>query len=277
MFEAMPNSIRTVSHPTGLQLEFHPEPHHYILSGEKLTSVTSVIHNWFPQFDAESTAKKKAAREGIPYESLLTEWSRKRDEAASFGTKIHALAETILRHGNDAAADADAHSARERAYLVAVKEALRRVALGYEVLEAEKIVFSPQLKVAGTIDLLLRSKTTSEFVIADWKTNRELKYSGFRQEMGLGPCSHLENCNFSHYSLQTSAYGELLVREAYVPTTSRVRGVLLHLRETGSGSVVCDYVKTKDLATEVRQILLTFGAVPAAPERSTLPLTSGPS
>lgn len=253
---SMQTEPRLATHPTGQHVEFHPEPHHYILDGEKLTSVTTLIQKWFPQFDAEAVAKKKAEREGGSYEALMLEWERKRVESANFGTKIHLMAETILKSADDRAADQLTEGPREKAYLAAVKEALARVGRGYEVVDCEKIVFSIANKVAGTIDLLLRSHSTGEFVIADWKTNREIKYSGFRQEMGHGPCQSLENCNFNHYSLQASAYAELLTSEGYVPPSSQgLRGVLLHLSEKPGGRVVCDYIKTKPLTAQARMIL----------------------
>jgi ATP-dependent exoDNAse (exonuclease V) beta subunit len=258
----MQTTPRTASHPKGIQIEFFPEPHQYVAGGETLTSVTTLIQKWFPQFDAEEVAKKKAAREGSSWAALVAEWDRKRIEAADFGTKIHLMAEKILQEKDERAADHMAETEREKAYLVAIKESLVRVGRGYEVVESEKIVFSSTKKVAGTIDLLLRSKTTGEFVIGDWKTNREIKYAGFRKEMGFGPCRLLENCNFTHYSLQASAYGELLLSEGYVPEAQSVRGVLLHLAESSDRRVTCSYLKTKDFATEVRMILAAPAAIP---------------
>jgi ATP-dependent exoDNAse (exonuclease V) beta subunit len=249
----MQTSLRTAHHPSGAQIEFHPEPHHYLHAGDNLPSVTRLIHQWFPEFDADTVAKKKAEREGGSYEALLREWSRKRDDAASFGSKVHSMAEKMILENNDQAADDMAQSPREQTYLVALKEALRRIRLAYEFVETEKIVFSPSLRVAGTIDLLLRNRLTNEYVIADWKTNREIKHSAYRQERGLGPCLEIENCNFNHYSLQVSSYAELLMGEGYLPQTS-IRGVLLHLVEK-AGHVTCAYVKTKDYSFEAKSIL----------------------
>ena len=250
----MSDSIRTACHPSGQSIEFHPGPHEYRFNGESLPSVTRLIHRWFPEFDAEVVAKKKAEREGGSYEALVREWARKRDEAATFGSKIHAMAEKMILENSHAAADDLAHTEREQSFLSAVKEALKRIQLGYDFVETEKILFSPALKVAGTVDLLLRSRSTGEYVIADWKTNREIKYSAFRQEKGFGPCEGIENCNFNHYSLQVSAYGELLLREGYVPDVQSVRGVLLHLSEK-SGRVSCQYIKTRCFAVEAKSIL----------------------
>lgn len=246
---------RTADHPQGHWIEFHPGPHQYLLEGEPLVSVTTLVNRWFPKFDSEAVAKKKADREGTSYLALLAEWEKRRDEAASFGTKTHLMADRILQESDPDAADELAETDREKAYLAAVKAALLRIAPAYDVIESEKIVFSPERRVAGTIDLLLRSKTTGEFVIADWKTNKEIKYQGFGQEMGLGHCAHLPHCNFSHYSLQLAAYGQLLQSEGYLAPDVGVRGVLLHLNEKPGGQVTCEYIKTKDLSREANEIL----------------------
>lgn len=246
---------RQAIHPQGKLLEFHPGPHSYVLDGEELTSVTRMIHRWFPEFDSEAVARKKAQREGLHHEALLAEWARKRDEAAAFGTKAHLMAEKIVAEKNSAAADDLAETPREKSYLAAIKEALGRIALGYDVVETEMIVFSPGRKVAGTVDLLLRNRSNGEYVVADWKTNKEMKYKGFGSETGSGPCAKLVHCNFNHYSLQISAYGQLLTSESYLPLGASVRGVLLHLREAPGGRVVCDYVKSKDLKFEAAACL----------------------
>ncbi len=263
-------SFRSASHPKGQRIEFHPEPHHYLLDGERLISVTKLIQKWFPQFDADAVARKKAEREGGSFEALVREWNRKRDEAANFGSKIHLFADRILQEKDDRAADDLIETERERSYVHAVREALARIAKGYEVVESEKIVFSPAYKVAGTIDLLLRSKVTGEYVVADWKTSREIKFEAFRSEAGFGPCRKLANCNFNHYSLQLSAYGELLTREEYVTAAQGLRGVLLHLNEKPDGRVVCDYVKTKDFRAEF-QIILEHGENQTSPTEKTEP------
>lgn len=260
----MQPNIRTAIHPNGETIEFHVEPHQYLYKGEAFPSVTKLIHRWFPEFDAEAVAKKKAEREGGSYEALVREWSKKRDDAAAFGSKIHLMAEKMIIENDDRVADDLAGNDREKAYLEALKESIRRIRLGYEFVEPEKIVFSPQLKVAGTVDLLLRSRTNGEYVIADWKTNREIKSSAFRQELGFGPCHRIENCNLNHYSLQVSAYAELLVSEGYLPQVPSVRGVLIHLSDR-AGEVVCSYVKTKNFALEAKSILQAGAALQTPP------------
>lgn len=254
-------TFRQATHPAGHFIQFNPDQHEYLHAGEPLVSVTTLIKQWFKPFDAEAVAKKKANREGGSFEALMAEWERKRDEAATFGTKIHSMADLILQEKRNEAADHLASDERDRAYLAAVKEALRRIALGYDVIESEKIVFSPEFKVAGTIDLLLRSRATGEIVVADWKTNRELKFEGYASAKGIGLCSHLSDCNFTHYSLQISAYSKLLVREGYLPPGTKVRGILLHLAEKQGSPAICDYVKTKDLGAEIEEIFSAHFAV----------------
>src|SRR4051812_31714315 len=96
---------RRATHPMGHGIEFHAEAHNYLMGGEALTSVTTLIRRWFPQFDAEAVAKRKAEREGGSFEALVAEWARKRDEAATFGSRAHLMADLILQSGNSSAAD----------------------------------------------------------------------------------------------------------------------------------------------------------------------------
>ena len=53
--------------------------------------------------------------------------------------------------------------------------------------------------------------------IIDYKTNKEIKTTGFTnwekitQKM-TGPCAHLDDCNFNHYSLQLSIYMYIILK-----------------------------------------------------------------
>lgn len=62
--------------------------------------------------------------------------------------------------------------------------------------------------VAGSIDFLLKDKY-GRIVIVDWKRSKEIKEEN-KFEKGLGVFSHLDNCNFWHYSLQLNIYRHIL-------------------------------------------------------------------
>ena len=254
MFEATVNRIKRALHPGGREIHFDPDPHHYLLDGERLPSVTTLIKGSFPEFDAVAAAERKAAREGVEAAEVLKMWEKRRDEASRFGSKIHSMAELMILKQDHAAADHLAESEREKTYLVALRAALIRIGKFYDFVECEKIVFSPELKIAGTIDLLLRNKQTGAFVVADWKTNREIKQSAYREEVGHGVCGTLPNCNFIHYSLQLGAYRHILANEKYVDPGVELGAILIHLR-TGPNGVGCEFVRPRELVTEAGQLI----------------------
>lgn len=202
-------------HPTGISLTFNPESHTYISAEKELTSITTLIHNYFPEFDAETVAAKKAKREGTCAEELKALWEKTRVDASMLGKAVHLMAEIILTEGNLESANHLPSSSKELAYLECLKVALSKILKNYEVLGVEYIVFSPKYGVAGTIDLLLRNKKTKNLLIVDWKTNKKINFSSFGNEKGFGPCAKLPNCNFMTYSLQLSLYREILMQENY--------------------------------------------------------------
>ena len=249
----MSPNLRKAQHPSGLEITFDPAEHRYLHAGEALTSVTTIIKSHFPDFDAEAVARNKAEREGTSHEELLRQWDQRREVAGTFGSRIHLFAETILLNNDPTAADALAVTDRERAYLASLKVAIARIGKYYEFIEAEKIVFSPRRKIAGTIDLLLRNRTTGEYVLGDWKTSRKIRREAFRQETGHGIFSDLPHCNHVHYSLQLHAYRELLLSEGYLANDAGVRGIIIHLFEA-NGRVACDFINPREVAHSVGEL-----------------------
>ena len=72
-----------------------------------------------------------------------------------------------------------------------------------DILDVEKIVFSPWLPhpIAGTIDLLARSRKDGSILILDWKTNKSIDMENKWGKFGLDPIKHIPDLNYWHYSL----------------------------------------------------------------------------
>ena len=71
---------------------------------------------------------------------------------------------------------------------------------------SELCVGSRSLGICSMVDQLYYSNTLKGLVIFDWKTNKKMNYRSKYQNMMLDPISHLEECEFSTYSLQLSLY-----------------------------------------------------------------------
>jgi hypothetical protein len=73
----------------------------------------------------------------------------------------------------------------------------------------EVIVFSEELEVAGTVDLLVYNSDNGECNIFDWKTSKKIDCNGRKQAITQA-CAGLKDCRFDQYSLQLSMYSYLL-------------------------------------------------------------------
>jgi hypothetical protein len=78
-----------------------------------------------------------------------------------------------------------------------------------EPYRAEWSVFSQDHMLCGQIDMLFKRKSDGKFLIYDWKRSREIKTSNDWTK-GLGPLSHLDDCNYWHYTLQLNLYRWIL-------------------------------------------------------------------
>lgn len=256
-------------HPSGQEVVFNEAKHQYIWNNTKLTSVTKLVHECFPVFDKEGVAAKVAKKRGVTPESLIEEWEQSGQESAKKGTLVHFMAETIIKSRNFDASNELAKSHIEKQYLASVKKVIKKLSENYEFVDTEKIVFSPSFLVAGTIDLLLKHKTNGRYVIADWKTNKEIKTKAFGDEKGFGPAKGIPNANFHHYSIQLNLYKALLLSEEYVPKDTEIFCSIIHLDQVvetvNSVDIPCaDYLQQANaiLEAHARKSVKTPNPVP---------------
>jgi hypothetical protein len=78
----------------------------------------------------------------------------------------------------------------------------------------EQIVFSKDLQLAGTIDLLVHNLETNKMFVIDFKTDAKLRVVKFKKM--LFPYEHYFDCNLDHYWLQTHLYSMILQSFSYL-------------------------------------------------------------
>ena len=106
---------------------------------------------------------------------------------------------------------------------------------------AEKIIYSKEIRLAGSVDLIIHNKETNQYTIVDWKTNAKISTSAYRGKTGTHAItSNIEDCKYSVYSLQLSAYRYLL--EEYYGL-SIYRQFIVHLKDTESIAYLSPYYK----------------------------------
>ncbi|MCM1076477.1 MAG: hypothetical protein NC411_03855 [Bacteroides sp.] len=208
------------AHPRDSFLSFDAESHTYTLGNRTLTSVTTIVEDCFPKFDADYWAERKAPSLGLTPEQLKEQWAENARRSRSLGTEMH---EKIERYylGEDCGDDGDAYAlfrhfaAAERLYPY----------------RTEWRIYMEQYGVAGTLDFLER-RPDGTFNIYDWKRSKKLLATdGSVERMnrfgkcGFYPVNHLPDCSYHHYSLQLSIYRFILENCYGIPVSHLKLGV----------------------------------------------------
>lgn len=214
----------------------------------KFTSVTTIIHNYTQPFDKEFWSAYKALEKLLPkdvwnlekkslinlkkfdksilemhdisdndfnreQQNILDEWDNENRKSCERGTKIHADLENSF-------------------YVTKKDINLTKFEIGgkfecrknYMALDLENGVYPEylisrvsedgKLCIAGQIDLLV--KKGNKIIIADWKTNKEIKTKSFFNKKNNSsvkmkfPLNTLDDVNYWHYTLQLSTYAWMI-------------------------------------------------------------------
>lgn len=219
-------------HPRDKGIVFDEPTHVYTVNGSSkgYISCTGFIHAFFGHFDADGTIKKMMMSPkwrtspyyGMTAEQIKAKWNENGKTASEAGTAMHLA---IEQYFNDAAhlIPPEVMATREWAYFMAFwnkyKEEL-------EPFRTEWEVYIEEIKLAGSIDGIFRSKKDGSILIYDWKRSKEIKMENNFQS-GLGPLAHLPDCNYWHYSLQLNIYRYIL-ENYYGCRVSDMYLVILH-------------------------------------------------
>jgi ATP-dependent exoDNAse (exonuclease V) beta subunit len=245
---------KTATH-NGLTCVFTEADHSYRIkeTGDLLTSVTTLIKKYTPQFNAVKMAqrmvdKKNAKYVGMTVEEIIKQWEEKAEMASIEGTLLHSYAEEWPK------TKGWGFNPLYYRVLLMTKQVDRlfpKLLNRFKVVESEKLVFSAELGLAGQIDLLMADEKTNEGIILDWKTNSRItdEDSGFGYM--LEPIDHLKNCDVVKYGLQLGLYEKMLAEEGYYSEFNGYRKALIHIKEM-FGKVV----KVKDYAEEIECLTL---------------------
>tara|TARA_B110000438_G_C15802266_1_gene645663 strand:+ start:215 stop:928 length:714 start_codon:yes stop_codon:yes gene_type:complete len=203
----------------------------------EFTSVTTFIGHFFEEFDAKKIATK-LVKSNMKYmhmsvEELMAQWKH----SADYGTVVHEELENYIIHGTQIKEKKSIQGINWlKKYMVKSK---------YDVF-SECIVYSKELKIAGTIDLLLYDKNADSYAIMDWKTSKRIDSKAFKNRKGNhSVTSNMDDCNFNHYSLQTSLYRYILEKFYGLKISEHM---IVHLMDDGCVGYHTPYLKNYVLA-----------------------------
>ena len=189
---------------------FDEGSHTYSLeSGEKCTSVTTLVHSVFPAFDADKVIdgieeRKSAKYAGKSRADIKQMWKQKGKRAAAAGTKLHKYIEDVYLGVQGIEPRTDAEALQFHKFSQAYSD-LRP----YQV---EWIVCDPEHRVAGTVDMVFRDRD-GMYHLYDWKRSAQIVRNRFNEDYCLVPeLDYIPNTNYWHYSLQLNIYKHIIER-----------------------------------------------------------------
>ena len=172
------------------------DSHEYILHDNKnlsFTSVTTYIAEFFEKFDSLKIATKLVNKvpkySHMDVNELLEQWNNARDH----GTQVHNEIESYLLDNN---------KVNEIKAVNAINW-LEKHTQEQHTLFSEKIIYSEELKLAGSVDLIIKNNETNDYTIIDWKTNAKISTSSYNKKKGIHPItSNIEDCKYNLYAFK---------------------------------------------------------------------------
>jgi len=180
-------------------LYFDEGPHKYTDTlGNEYLSVTTLISQYYPHFDADYWAHKKAKEQGKSEKAIKAEWERIKNEACERGTKTHNGLEDAIKEVSKFKNAIKYLEATESGRCITIADIPYLIPKPLDIEEFKKATdnkypeiyrvfdfytekgytiyseigaFLMDYKISGTIDIFCDRPT--DFVILDWKTNRD--------------------------------------------------------------------------------------------------------
>jgi ATP-dependent exoDNAse (exonuclease V) beta subunit len=218
------------AHPRDKNITFRDKDHTYFIAGmtKSPISVTTLIHNYFPSFDADKIIVKMMSSDKWPQskyygkskESIKKEWDDNGKEASGDGTIMHKCIEDYINNIPPSHPDL-----KEFKMFLQYWDDMMSKYPTFKPYRTEWLVYDEEVGVAGSIDFTLQDDNEN-IIIVDWKRSKEIKMEN-RYEKGYKPFETFENCNYWHYSLQLNFYRHILETK-YGKTVVYMMLIILH-------------------------------------------------
>ena len=205
------------SHENDKETSLDEETHIYNIQGEyDFTSMTTFIHSLFNSFDADKIITNMMSSKnwvnskyyGMTREEIKDLWDKNKNNASENGTKMHLNIEKFYNGANII------DESVEWLYFMKFYKDYNHLLEPYRT---EWIVYDKQLKLAGSIDMIFKSKpekiidNKEVLDIYDWKRCKDItKVSSFNK-WALNPhISYIPDTNYWHYAFQLNGYKWIL-------------------------------------------------------------------
>ena len=241
--------------------KFFENGHYYTYKDKKVgVSVTKYISQFENEFDSDTLSQKVADKDGISQFEVLNEWKRKGEYSCLKGTAIHEWLQDNYAN-REYKFDLSQLEEYPEYYKIEDIEHLKQMAIDfindyknrYILIGDEILCGIPDFDIASAIDLLFYDTVNNEVVLADIKTNTDLKgwksTPSYVKKM-LQPLEDIKDITFEHYKIQLSIYRYFLEEYAHIPISDNMFIVYLSEKEKNYNIIQIPYLKN-----EVEKIL----------------------
>jgi len=226
----MMNSLKTKnSHPRDDRIVFDEEPHVYYVDGDPVNlSVTGLVHNYFPKFDADMIIPRmmksknwpNSKYHGMTADEIKKQWSDAGTDAATKGTRMHKSIEMFYNDANVDEYEEGVEFKMFRQFYEAHKDCVSAYRTEWEVYDEEH-------KIAGSIDMVFENNSDGTLSIYDWKRSKEIKLRNSYGSRGFDHLKEYQDCNYVQYSLQLNMY-KYILETKYGKTIRDLYLVVIH-------------------------------------------------
>ena len=241
--------------------KFFENGHYYTYKDKQVgISVTKYISQFENEFDSDTLSRKVADKNGISQFEVLNEWKRKGEYSCLKGTAIHEWLQDNYAN-REYKFDLSQLEEYPEYYKIEDIEHLKQMAIDfindyknrYILIGDEILCGIPDFDIASAIDLLFYDTIKNEVVLADIKTNTDLKgwknTPSYVKKM-LQPLEDIKDITFEHYKIQLSIYRYFLEEYAHIPISDNMFIVYLSEKEKSYNIIQIPYLKN-----EVEKIL----------------------
>ena len=206
-------------------ITFIENDHKYTINGNPAKlSVSQLLKKYETPFDSDKISSFVARKDGISQQDVLRNWEFTKDYSCHKGSEFHKIVENHFSRKqikiDKTLIEAFFNQRMQYKNKDSIEKYYKEMALlirnflnfydwwkqDHILLKSEFVIGDELSGICGTIDNLSYNKKTKQLVIFDYKTNKEIKKQNPRNETLLGCLCHLQNCEYTKYSLQLNLY-----------------------------------------------------------------------
>jgi ATP-dependent exoDNAse (exonuclease V) beta subunit len=195
------------------KIKFEEISHTYYLGNDKLTSVTTLIHDYTSHFDEAYWAEIKANEYKLITDQVIFAWDFINDISTFKGSALHNYIENyyfnkIYQYPYNTIINHFGYDPIFKSFEI-IKEQFNKFyndSFGKLIpIKPEFVVYDKEYMVSGMVDMLFYNKKKGKLQIWDWKTNKALRSENRYQKMS-GIFSDMDDCELNTYAIQLNTY-----------------------------------------------------------------------